>query len=387
MAAQGGDPLVSGNDDNEGAVPRRRRWGRFFLALFVIFILLVVAVRLLIGHVYQGPRTLADVVAVMPGVPLFPLTEVAPSNARAQRGLAIPLRLLRMQGVRHAEAAQLQAPADDYFIVAWYRRLAPSQGWSYAGEETLDSGTRLLFLRKNEGLQVFVGATSELYTPYQLIYLDGMTNTQIAQIATALPKVQYDALDTPPPPPPAPTPAPAPAPTPPAPAPANNNQEQQPTPTNGPTETPIPLPQPTLIPPPQLPALPIPPVESAPATPSPLPPAESPDMQQTPPVPPTEAPTTPPAPVTPKIAHHRHRQSQHPQLPASTPPASAPVTPATPATPPAANPPAPPVTTPPVYSKPMVTKNIKQPSQPATPPESVPNAPSTPPPAPPPDGQ
>jgi hypothetical protein len=140
------------------------------------------------GWLYRGPATLPRVLAVMPGVPIFPSASVAPENALAQRLLAAPLLLARRQGARRAEAVLLRAPGDHEFVVDWYRRMAPSQHWTQVGQARVDAGTRLVFTRVNEGLQVTVGPSNGLFATVQYLYFDGMSAGQAQQLLAAAPK-------------------------------------------------------------------------------------------------------------------------------------------------------------------------------------------------------
>ncbi|HEY3377586.1 MAG TPA: hypothetical protein VGL77_08830 [Armatimonadota bacterium] len=178
---------LTGEEYSLRRMPRGQRVRRWCLFLLGLFLVLVIIGYLVAGRLYTGPQTLTAVVRTMPHVPLFPLIEIAPDNRQAQRALAFPLWLMRWQGATRAEAAQLRAPADADFIQEWYQRVAPSQGWCYQGCETLRMGTRLLYLRRNEGLQILVGHTSaNIYTPVQLIYLQGLTAAQVEQLAATL---------------------------------------------------------------------------------------------------------------------------------------------------------------------------------------------------------
>lgn len=167
------------------AVSPRRKWLRKTLYVLGVLTLLGILARVGTGYLYRGPRTMAQVTAVMPGVPIFPLSEMSSSNTRAQRAMAVPLWLMRKQGAKRAELAQIYAPADAYFIAEWYRRIAPSQGWSYVGEEKVGSGTRIVFTREREALQVVVGETQDILTPVQLIYLQGVSEKQKRQLSAS----------------------------------------------------------------------------------------------------------------------------------------------------------------------------------------------------------
>lgn len=144
---------------------------------------LMLAGLAIIGEQYRGPRTLDAVTMAMPGVPLFPFATIAPSNRAAQRLLAVPLLLMRLQGVREVEAVMLQAPADREFVLDWYRRAAPFQNWIKLQEAPLSGGTRLIYARNREVLQVIIGRTrGGMVTPVELIYLNGVSDTQISRL-------------------------------------------------------------------------------------------------------------------------------------------------------------------------------------------------------------
>jgi uncharacterized membrane protein YgcG len=165
------------------AKPRKRSRIKTFLLVLLAVISLIVAGAAIIGEQYHGPRDLAGVTSMMPGVPLFPFTEIAPANRTVQRLLAAPLLLMRLQGARTAEAVLLQVPAEHDFVLDWYRRAAPYQDWKKLQESKQSNGTRLLFVRNREVLQVIIGHTSkESITPIQLIYLDGVSDTQITRM-------------------------------------------------------------------------------------------------------------------------------------------------------------------------------------------------------------
>lgn len=222
----------SADTDASPAKPRKRHWFWRLLRGVTIFTLILLVLNFTIGFLYHGPKTMPAIVAVMPGVPIFPLAKVSPSNPRAQRAMALPLCFMRLQGAKHADAAQILAPADDYFVTYWYRQSAMQMGWQLAGEEKFGGGRRLVFLREREGLQVVIGKTSDIFTPVQLIYLSGMADAQLRQLASGLPKeVDHDF----PPPPQNATPKPV---TPPTVAPPLA------TPTT-PNSTPVAIPNPT----------------------------------------------------------------------------------------------------------------------------------------------
>jgi len=162
------------------AKPRRRSRVKIFLLVLFAVVSLVIAGLAIVGASYHGPRNLAAVTAVMPGAPLFPFAEIAPANRTAQRLLAIPLLLMRLQGARVAEAALLQVPAEQDFVLDWYRRAAPFQDWKKLRETKQSNGIRLLFSHDREVLQVIIGnTTAQSITPIQLIYLDGVSPEQI----------------------------------------------------------------------------------------------------------------------------------------------------------------------------------------------------------------
>ena len=163
--------------------PRRRRWVRNLFLIFIGLIALAVGVLAIVSEQYRGPRDLAGVTAVMPGVPIFPFADVAPNNRAAQRTMAIPLLLLRKQGARQAETALLQVPADRDFIRKWYQQTMPFQGWEQVREDVTAQGTRIIYLRRQESVQVYVGKThSGMQTNIQLTYLDGLQPHQIEQL-------------------------------------------------------------------------------------------------------------------------------------------------------------------------------------------------------------
>lgn len=163
-------------------VPCRRRWVRRLLVTAGILAVIFFGIPCLVGFTYRGPRDMDGVAAMMPGVPLFPLSTIAPGNLSTQRAMAIPLFIIRMQGVKRADIALLQAPADHEFVVDWYRMTAPRLQWMLVDQETLAQGSRLLFSRKHEGFQVIVGPTPEINTPVQLIYLNGLSERQLQQL-------------------------------------------------------------------------------------------------------------------------------------------------------------------------------------------------------------
>ena len=179
-------------DYGEDTIPlrhrkRRVRWGWRLLKILGVFVLLLIGLRFALARMYHGPQDLPGVIATMPRVPIFPYAKMAPNNRQVQRAMAIPLLFMRYQGASRAEAAQLQAPADDFFIADWYRRIAPSQGWTFDGQQAMGANTRLIFTRGHEGLQVLIGATKDIYTPFQLIYLQGMSDEQLVQLTGAIP--------------------------------------------------------------------------------------------------------------------------------------------------------------------------------------------------------
>ena len=160
---------------------RRRLRQRSLITLLVILFVLIGSYFSL-DLCYRGPRDMGSILTAMPGVPIFPLSSVANGNHRTQRALAIPLLLVRLQGVTRAEAALLQAPAGRDFVLDWYKTMAPAQEWELADQETLAAGTRLMFTRKREGFQVIVGAKSNTAASVQLVYLNGLTERQIQQM-------------------------------------------------------------------------------------------------------------------------------------------------------------------------------------------------------------
>ena len=135
-------------------------------------------VYLLLGLLYRGPRDMAEVCAVMRGVPIFPSMSIAAGNPLTQRSLAIPLYLVHLQGVKRTEAVLVQAPAQRERILQWYKTMSRRQGWLLADQETLTQGMRFLFTRRHEALQLIVSPTRQTHTQVQLIYLDGITERQ-----------------------------------------------------------------------------------------------------------------------------------------------------------------------------------------------------------------
>ena len=170
--------------DKHGATqPRKRSRIRIVVLTLITVIGLLVAGLAIAGQQYHGPRTLAAVTKAMPGVPLFPFAAIAPSNPAAQRLLAVPLLLMRLQGVREAEAVFLQVPADREFVLDWYRRAAPYQDWIKLQEAPSNGGTRLVYARNREVLQIIVGRTKGgIVTPIELIYLNGVSDAQISRL-------------------------------------------------------------------------------------------------------------------------------------------------------------------------------------------------------------
>jgi len=168
---------------HEGKQPRRRSRIRIVVLTLIGVIVLLAAGLSIAGGQYHGPRDLDAVTVAMPGVPLFPFADVAPSNRLAQRLLAVPLLLMRLQGVHEAEAVLLQVPADREFVLDWYRRAAPYQDWVKLQEAPSNGGTRFVYLRNREVLQIIVGRTvNGMVTPIELIYLDGVSDRQITQL-------------------------------------------------------------------------------------------------------------------------------------------------------------------------------------------------------------
>ncbi len=109
---------------------------------------------------------------------ISPRTTIASGNANTQRALAIPFYVVRLQGVKHTEAALVQAPADRASVLEWYKMMAPRQAWTLSDQELIDKGTRLLYTRHHEALQIIIGAGRDIFTQVQLIYLDGITERQ-----------------------------------------------------------------------------------------------------------------------------------------------------------------------------------------------------------------
>jgi len=174
-----------------------RRQGRRRLVITILIVLLILlGGYALLGLLYRGPRNLHEVAMVMPGVPIFPLSTIAPGNNRTQHALAIPLCLIRMQGVKRVEAALLQAPADVDFILDWYRTTSPKKGWTLIDQEAVSSGQRLLFARGGEGFQIIVGQTTESGKPVQLIYLNGLSKQHFQQLIEMPGSVPPPAVST-----------------------------------------------------------------------------------------------------------------------------------------------------------------------------------------------
>ena len=169
--------------EHDAKQPRTRSRFRTVLLTLIAVIGLMVAGLAIAGAQYHGPRNLEAVTKEMPGVPLFPFAGIAPSNRTAQRLLAVPLLLMRLQGAREAEAVLLQVPADRDFVLDWYRRAAPYQDWTKLQESPSNGGTRLVYLRNRELLQIVIGRTvNGMVTPIQLIYLDGVSDAQITRL-------------------------------------------------------------------------------------------------------------------------------------------------------------------------------------------------------------
>lgn len=157
---------------------RRTSWQQGVYLLGVI-----VGLLLLSGLTQPGPRRLADVPRMMPGVPLFPLATLAPDDLPSHFAMAPSLHLMEMQGAKRAVAVHLRVPAEQVYIRDWYRTVAPAQRWQLLGEYDALMTHRLIYLRDREGMQVGIGRTAGLYSPVQIIYLQGMTNAQLKHIA------------------------------------------------------------------------------------------------------------------------------------------------------------------------------------------------------------
>ncbi len=169
------------------AAKSSRRWVWYPIIALLLVLGVGGALYVAGGALYHGPGTLPRVLAVMPGVPLFPMARVAPENALAQRLLALPLALARRHGAARAETVLLRAPGDHDFIVDWYRRMAVGEHWKLVGLDALGGRTRLIFARGSEGWQVLVGASDGLGAPVQYLYFDGMNAGQVRELLAAAP--------------------------------------------------------------------------------------------------------------------------------------------------------------------------------------------------------
>ncbi len=261
--------------------------------------LLVIGLAL-VGESYRGPRTLDEVPALMPGVPLFPLSSLSPHNRQMQRLLAIPLYLARLQGARSAHAVLLTAPGDGVFVSDWYRQLAPSQQWKLVNLEEDAGRTRLVFLRQREALQVTIDRSGDLQTGVLICYLQGLTAAQLTQltpnetpVAVSSPTftVPFGPAKKVTPPPVVATPA----------------LPQTPTPPSAP---------PRILPPdtPQTPDV----TPSPPALPTTPPSEAQPAPVLPPPAPPAQVTSPPAAPVAPPVTTHHHAKTRRHTSPYTT---------------------------------------------------------------------
>jgi hypothetical protein len=158
----------------------------------VLIVLGVFAVVLLgagaVTHaLYHGPRTMAQVMAVMPGVPIFPLAAVAPGNALGQQIMAIPLWRLRRAGAGRAETVLLAVPADREFVIEWYELVSPKAGWTLSGKVQDGQTTRLFFTRSHDGFQVLIGSNNDLICAYQIIYLQRISTELLKRLSAEYP--------------------------------------------------------------------------------------------------------------------------------------------------------------------------------------------------------
>ena len=102
---------------------------------------------------------------------------VAPQGLRSFL-MAIPLWLLKRQGATRAETAFLFVAADPAFIREWYLRELTNDGW------TLITATprRILFVKERSAVQITIDPQRDLLTPYQLVYLNGLTKRQLTDL-------------------------------------------------------------------------------------------------------------------------------------------------------------------------------------------------------------
>ncbi|OPZ88269.1 MAG: hypothetical protein BWY76_00022 [bacterium ADurb.Bin429] len=137
----------------------KRPWRWIHRALITLGALLVVfaTVSFISTRLYQGPQTL---------------------DRAQQRAMAIPLWLLKRQGATRAETAFLFVAADPAFIREWYLRELTNDGW------TLITATprRILFVKERSAVQITIGPQRDLLTPYQLVYLNGLTKRQLTDL-------------------------------------------------------------------------------------------------------------------------------------------------------------------------------------------------------------
>ncbi len=158
----------------------KRPWRWIHRALITLGALLVVfaTVSFISTRLYQGPQTLDAVMTAMPDTPIFPFAELTTNNRAQQRAMAIPLWLLKRQGATRAETAFLFVAADPAFIREWYLRELTNDGW------TLITATprRILFVKERSAVQITIGPQRDLLTPYQLVYLNGLTKRQLTDL-------------------------------------------------------------------------------------------------------------------------------------------------------------------------------------------------------------
>jgi len=172
--------------DDQRAVetPRgKRRWPRKLLLTLIGIVSLLVGGLAIVGEQYRGPRSLAEMTAMMPGVPIFPFADLAPNYRASQRLMAIPLYLARMRGIRQAEVVALLAPADRDFVLTWYAQSMPFQGWTPLGATETARSTRIFYQRGQEVVQLYIGPTvGGRRTPLQVLYFDGVSPQQMREL-------------------------------------------------------------------------------------------------------------------------------------------------------------------------------------------------------------
>jgi hypothetical protein len=89
---------------------------------------------------------------------------------------------MRWQGASRAECAQLEIFADRAFVIEWYQLQAPAAQWMPARQEAIPGGTRLIFTRNDRAFQVIVGEQRGSSVPFQLVYLEGLSDRQLADL-------------------------------------------------------------------------------------------------------------------------------------------------------------------------------------------------------------